>query len=162
MTGGFFRKAKNYKGNDNWNTQSKDWLSIKDFIPTDKVIWCPFYGDGKQKEHFKNMGFDIIQEKEDFFDNDKGDVVIDNIPFSIKRLVIERLKELNKPFIVIMPLEVLCYNYYQPFLADTQLIIPKNRMNFIKPDNTLQKFKYECIYFCWKMNLKNDLNLIDN
>ena len=33
MTGGFFRKGKNYKGNDNWNTQGKDWLSIKDFIP---------------------------------------------------------------------------------------------------------------------------------
>ena len=88
-------------------------------------------------------------------------MVIDNIPFSIKRLVIERLKELNKPFIVIMPLEVLCYKYYQPFLADTQLIIPKNRLNFMAGEK-IKKFRYECIYYCWKMNLKNDLNLIDN
>jgi hypothetical protein len=44
----------------------KDWLRIKDYIPKDKIIWSPFYCDGKQKEYFKDMGFDIIHEDEDF------------------------------------------------------------------------------------------------
>jgi hypothetical protein len=40
---------------------------IKDYIPKDKKIWAPFYCDGKQKEYFEEMGFDIIHEDKDFF-----------------------------------------------------------------------------------------------
>ena len=63
-------------------------------------------------------------------------MVIDNPPFSLKRKVIERLKELNKPFILIMPSEVLNYKYIKQFGGDLQVIIPKNRMNFLLPDKS--------------------------
>ena len=36
------------------------------------------------------------------------------------------------------------------------LIIPKKRMNFIK-DEELVKFNYDCIFFCWKIELVRDL-----
>ena len=157
MPGSFFGKDKNYIGNDEFYTQEQDWKAIQQFIPKDKSIWSPFYADGKQKEYIKNMGIDIIHEKEDFFLNSRGELVIDNPPFSLKRKVIERLKELNKPFILIMPSEVLNYKYIKQFGDDLQVIIPKNRMNFLLPDKSLKKFNYDCIYFCWKMNLKKDI-----
>ena len=157
MPRSFFGKNKEYIGNDEFYTQEEDWKAIKEFIPLDKVIWAPFYADGKQKEYFKNMGIDIIHEKEDFFLNNKGNIVIDNPPFSKKRKIIERLKELNKPFILIMPSEILTYKYIKKFGDDLQIIIPKNRMNFLRPNKSLKKFNYDCIYFCWKMNLHKDI-----
>ena len=161
MPGSFFGKDKNYNGNDEFYTQKEDWEAIKEFIPLDKVIWSPFVADGKQKTYFKNMDIDIIHKKEDFFLNNHGEVVIDNPPFSKKRKIIERLKELNKPFILIMPSEVLTYKYIKQFSGDLQIIIPKNRMNFLTPDNTLKKFNYDCIYFCWRMNLDKDIIFLD-
>ncbi len=70
---------------DNYITNKESWLKIKDFIPKDKKIWSPFYCDGKMKEYFKEMDIDIIHENEDFFLNDRGDIIIDNPPYSKKK-----------------------------------------------------------------------------
>ena len=83
--------------NDNYATNKKGWEIIKQYIPIDKKIWSPFYCDGKQKEYFKELGFDIIHEDEYFFKNNKGDIIIDNPPFSKFKDVCIRLKELDKP-----------------------------------------------------------------
>ena len=70
------------KDNDNYITDKEVWLRLKDYIPKDKKIWSPFYCDGKQKEYFKELfNLDIIHEDEDFFENNKGECIIDNIPF---------------------------------------------------------------------------------
>ena len=73
------------KDSDNYITNKNEWERIKDYIPNNKVIWSPFYCDGKQKEYFEEMGFNIIHEDEDFFQNNKGDIIIDNPPFSKKK-----------------------------------------------------------------------------
>ena len=53
------------KDSDNYATDKNGWEIIKDYIPQDKKIYAPFYCDGKQKEYFKEMGFDIIHEDKD-------------------------------------------------------------------------------------------------
>ena len=66
---------------DNYSTNKAGWEIIKDFIPKDKKIWSPFYCDGKQKEHFQKMGFNIIHEDEDFFQfTPEYDLIVDNPP----------------------------------------------------------------------------------
>ena len=70
---------------DDYTTPFEAWNNIKEYIPRNKNIWCPFYCDGNQKTDFQKLGFDIIHEEEDFFENDKGDVIIDNPPFSKKK-----------------------------------------------------------------------------
>ena len=71
------------KDADNYATDKLGWEIIKDYIPTDKKIYAPFYCDGKQKEYFKDMGFDIIHEDVDFFNNTfEYDLIVDNPPFS--------------------------------------------------------------------------------
>ena len=158
MPGGFFGKKKDYNGNDNFYTLKKDWEVITQFIPNDKQIWSPFYGDGKQKEYFAEMGYDIIHEDEDFFSyTPEYDLIIDNPPFSKKKNILIRLKELDKPFILIMPLEVLVYQYFKIFKNDIQIIIPNKRLNFLQPNGDIKKFNYDCAYFCYKMNLEKDL-----
>ena len=73
------------KDSDNYITNKYEWERIKDYIPTDKIIWSPFYCDGKQKEYFKELGYDIIHEDKDFFSyTPEYDLLIDNPPFSKK------------------------------------------------------------------------------
>ena len=146
---------------DNYITNKEAWFNIKQYIPKDKKIWSPFYCDGSQKKYFKEMGLDIIHEDEDFFENNKGDLVIDNPPFSLKKEVLIRLKELDKPFILIAPSMMLSYKYFQDLFSDNiQVIIPKKRIKFTHLSNL--NFKnytppYASFYFCYRMNLPKDL-----
>jgi len=150
----------NDKYSDNYITNKEDWERIKQYIPKDKIIWSPFYCDGKQKEYFSEMGFDIIHEDKDFFENNKGDIIIDNPPFSKKKEICERLKQLDKPFILVCPSVLLVYKYFQDYFKnDLQLIIPYNRIKFkhLNSDNKNYTPPYASFYFCYKMNLPKDL-----
>lgn len=147
---------------DNYTTSENSWRRLKEFIPKDKKIWAPFYCDGQQKEYFKEMGFDIIHEDEDFFQNNKGECVIDNPPFSKKRQVLERLKELEKPFMLILPGVMLGYKYVQEDFGEyLQVIIPKKRLDFIQLGKD-KKYNppFGSFVFCYKMNLPKDLIFI--
>jgi len=152
------------KDSDNYITNAEDWLRIKDYIPKDKKIWSPFYCDGKQKEYFNDMGFDIIHEDEDFFSyTPEYDMVIDNPPFSKKKEILARLKQLDKPFILIMPSVMLCYKYFQDDYKNIQIIIPYNRVKFKHLDNINKNYTppFASFYFCYKMNLSKDLIFIE-
>jgi len=154
----------NDKDSDNYITNREEWERIKQYIPKDKQIWSPFYCDGKQKEYFTDMGFDIIHEDEDFFENDKGEIIIDNLPFSKKKEILKRLKELDKPFIMILPSVILCYKYFMDYFKDDiQIIIPYNRVKFKHINSTNKNYTppYASFYFCYKMNLPKDLIFID-
>jgi len=152
------------KDSDNYATDKKGWEIIKQYIPTDKQIWSPFYCDGKQKEYFRDMGFDIIHEDEDFFQNNKGDIVIDNPPFSKMKDICIRLKELDKPFILISFSKVLLLKWFQRlFKEHLQVIIPFTRPTFTHLTNPKKGYSppYGVMYFCYKMNLPKDLIFID-
>ena len=150
---------------DNYMTPKCQWERIKDYIPNDKKIWSPFYGDGKQKQYFNEMGFDIIHEDKDFFSyTPEYDLIVDNPPFSLKKDVFKRLKELDKPFIIICPSMMLGYKYFQQYFKnDIQIIIPSKRINFIhltQPKNNYTP-PFASFYFCYKMNLPKDLLFVD-
>lgn len=152
------------KDSDNYATDKKGWEIIKEYIPTDKQIWSPFYCDGKQKEYFAEMGFDIIHDDEDFFQNNKGDIVIDNPPFSKMKDICIRLKELDKPFIIIAFSKVMLMKWFQRLFKDhLQVIIPFTRPTFTHLTNPKQGYTppYGVMYYCWKMNLPKDLIFID-
>ena len=156
MTGGFCGKAKGYIANDEYYTPNEEWDKIKEYIPKDKLIWEAFYGDGNSGKYLNKLGFNVVSYDEDFFSSNHGDIVISNPPFSKKKEVIQRLIEIDKPFILIMPLEVLMYKYTEPIREHLQLLIPKKRMTFLK-DNKPVKFNYDCIFFCWRMNFDKDI-----
>ena len=154
----------NDKDSDNYATDKKGWEIIKDFIPKDKVIWSPFYCDGKQKEYFKEMGFNIIHENEDFFENNKGDIIIDNPPFSKMKEICIRLKELDKPFILVAFSKVILMKWFQRlFKDDLQVIIPFTRPTFTHLINPKKGYTppFGVMYYCYKMNLEKDLLFLD-
>lgn len=154
---------------DDFMTPAYVWENIQDFIPKDKVIWEPFYGDGQSGEDLRKLGFEVIHLQEDFFNNNKGDIVVSNPPFSNKKQVIERLVELDKPFILLMPVSVLCYKYSKILDGDLQIIIPPKRIRFKRYDkktNTIYKdwekhnTAFDCLYYCYKIGLEKDINYL--
>ena len=66
-------------------------------------------GDGKSGEYLRELGFQVIHEAIDFFENDLGDILISNPPYAKKKEVFSRLKELNKPY----PTTVLHTKYFK-------------------------------------------------
>ena len=106
---GFHPKA--FIKHDDYMTPKYAWDWIKDFIPKDKVIWEAFYGDGESGKNLSDLGFNVIHEETDFFTNNLGDVIVSNPPFCKKKAVMTRLKEIDKPFIIICPSSMLNTQY---------------------------------------------------
>tara|TARA_R110002096_G_scaffold40913_6_gene111074 strand:- start:828 stop:1304 length:477 start_codon:yes stop_codon:yes gene_type:complete len=152
------------KDSDNYATDKLGWEIIQEYIPKDKKIWSPFYCDGKQKEYFNEMGFDIIHEDKDFFSyTPEYDIIIDNPPFSKMKEICFRLKELDKPFILIAFSKVILMKWFQQlFKEHLQLIIPNKRPTFTHLVNPKKGYTppYGTQYYCYKMNLKKDLIFI--
>ena len=64
-------QTKTFLKHDDYMTPKYAWENIKDYIPKDKVIWEAFYGDGNSGDYLKELGFNVIHEQVDFYDNEK-------------------------------------------------------------------------------------------
>ena len=137
-------QTKTFLKHDDYMTPKSAWENIKHLIPQDKLIWEAFYGDGKSGEYLKELGFNVIHEPIDFFENNLGDVIVSNPPFSKSKEVMKRLKELDKPFIIILPASKICTSYIRENYKNDklQIIIPKKRIHFEK--QTLEMIEDSC------------------
>jgi hypothetical protein len=163
--------TKTFTKHDCYMTPKYAWENINDFIPKDKVIWEPFMGDGTSGEYFRELGCqEVIHNDNDFFQSNEGEVIITNPPFSKKKEVFTRLKEIDKPFIVICPCSTMATQYFRKLFQDEniQIIIPRKRIHFLKqingvvPEEQKNMCNFDCFYFCWKMNLDRDIIWLKN
>jgi len=156
---------KGFLKHDDYMTPKSAWEDIKEYIPKEKIIWEAFYGDGVSGTHLKELGFNTIHEPIDFFENNMGDVVVSNPPFSKIPNIIKRLKDLEKPFILIMPSSKINTQYFRKLFSNNeiQIIIPRKRIHFEKkvngktPDKWKNACNFDCFYYCYKMNLPRDI-----
>ena len=154
------------KKHDDYMTPDYAWDNIEHLIPKDKTIWEAFYGNGKSGEWFKKKGFDVIHEPIDFFENNLGEIIISNPPFSKSKEVFKRLVEIGKPFIMIMPTAKITTQYVRNIFhkeEKLQIVIPRSRIHFEKlvDGKPVEGWKsacnFDCFYYCWKMNLDRDI-----
>jgi len=87
---------------------------------------------------------------------------VSNPPFSKSKDILNRLKQLEKPFILILPSSKINTQYFRENFkgsdSQLQIIIPRKRIQFIKNGNELQnKCNFDCFYYCYKMNLSKDI-----
>ena len=131
---------------------------ILEFIPENKIVWCPF--DTKESQFVKQISkinpvvYSHIEDGKDFFEYepDKWDIMISNPPFTNKRKYFERALSFNKPFALIMTNTWL--NDSAPIDLfhdkDLQLLMFDMRMQFISPDNRdNSKITFSSSYYCW-------------
>jgi len=125
-------------------------------------IWCPF--DTENSEfvlELKRKGHKVIHshiaEGKDFFEYEpkKYDAIISNPTFSVKLKVLERCKELDKPFALVLPLPMLNYqevgDFFLDVIDDLQLLIVNKKVSF---NGNTSSFNNS--YFCRKF-LPKDL-----
>lgn len=159
--------TKSFLKHDDYMTPFSAWDDIKDYIPKDKLIWEAFYGDGDSGTYLEKLNFNVIHQPVDFFDFNLGDIVVSNPPFSKVPEILTRLKDLDKPFILIMPSSKINTQYFRNLFGNDpdpiQIIIPRKRIHFNKkvdgktPDGWGNCCNFECFYYCWKINLPRDI-----
>tara|TARA_R110002124_G_scaffold262275_1_gene428386 strand:+ start:270 stop:761 length:492 start_codon:yes stop_codon:yes gene_type:complete len=154
--------TKTFLKHDDYMTPKYAWENIQEYIPKDRVIWEAFFGDGTSGQYLEELGYNVIHNDNDFFESNEGDIVVSNPPFSKTKDIINRLKELDKPFILILPITKLITSYFRENFKDTedhlQIIIPRKRIQFVKNGNEIQnKCNFDCFYYCYKMNLPRDI-----
>ena len=160
--------TKTFIKHDDYMTPKYAWENIQQFIPKDKIIWEAFFGDGKSGTYLKELGFNIIHLPVDFFKENLGDIIVSNPPFSLSKEIMERLLVLDKPFILIFPSSKINTSYFRKWKdKGLQIIIPRKRIHFTKkingviPDNWKNSCNFDCFYYCYKMNLENDITWLD-
>ena len=103
-----FKTKKGNKSDNNYYTPKSAWQDIELFLPKDKLIYEAFKGDGKSAEYLRELGCSVVSEDVDFFDNKiEFDVIVTNPPYSFKPKIFSRLRELDKPFILIVPVSTI-------------------------------------------------------
>ena len=163
---------KDYQPNthDDFFTESNLWKEISPYIPKNKVISMPFYSPYSKCNELLGKYVDnkIIYQEEDFFDNDRGDIVVDNPPFSIKKSILLELYNRKKPFMLILPIASICYKYFRVFKEeDIQILIPEERpkYTYCNPKTGLIRHSnkappFDTCVFCWKIGLPKSVNFL--
>ena len=131
------------------------------------TVWCPF--DEKDSAYvrlLKQAGYKVIYSHinngQNFFTfepDEPYDFIVSNPPFSIKDQILKRLRELNKPFAILLPLPSLQGQKRFEYLIDCQALIFDKRIDFFKNKETKELLKgvsFASIYIC-KDILPNDL-----
>jgi hypothetical protein len=162
--------TKTFLKHDDYMTPKYVWENIKHLIPKDKIIWEAFYGDGTSGKYLTELGFNVIHEPVDFFEDPSFnyDIIVSNAPFSKSKEVMDRMYELDKPFILIFPSSKINTSYFRKWKdKNIQIIIPRKRIHFIKHVNgelvngLKNNANFDCFYYAYKMNIPNDITWLE-
>ena len=159
------------KTDDAYNTPHECFEDIKKYIHNREKLVCyePFILNNKystSKASLLSLDFKkVIGETDwDFFemyDKVDYDIIISNPPFSIKNKIFKLLKQIDKPFILIVPVSVITKKYFmEDYKDDFQIIIPKKRIQFIRDNVQLNRCWFDCCFIAYKMNLPKDINYL--
>jgi hypothetical protein len=160
-------KAKKSK-NDEFYTQLKD-IEAELQHYTDhfkgKVVYCNCdTKDSKFVEYFETLA-DYLQIKDLYFSSQdfrsdisiellkQSDIVVTNPPFSLFREYVAQLIEYDKKFLIIGNNNAITYKEVFKLIKEGNLWLGMNPVKeFVRPDNTIQKFGN----ICWFTNLEHN------
>lgn len=149
---------------DDYETSKEILTDLLPFIKDYKIVYDPFYCNGKVIEEWKELNKDCINEKKDAFNREHPenfDILISNIPFSCKEKCLELGLKLNKPFILLMPIDSLGSKWIKKYFDKLQFIIPSGRYNFLKKGLKLKGCWFNTMWVCYGLNLKEKIIKLD-
>lgn len=148
---------------DDYETSSdilKDLLPYLDkFNGMDITIYDPFYCQGTVVKEWEKLGYKCINEKKDAFNREhpQFDIMISNIPFSLKKQVFELAFKLDKPFILLMPIESIAVKWLNQYWDKLQFLIPNGRLQFLKNGKPTKSCWFNTMWVCYNINLKEKI-----
>ena len=102
----------------------------------------------------RELGCNVISEDVDFFDNKiEFDCIVTNPPYSFKKKVFERLRELDKPFILLVPVSTITKAFFRQtgFAEKCGILIPAKRIHFIKHNIQTSRSWFDVIFITYKI-----------
>lgn len=159
---------------DNFQTPKEAIDILVPFLNKNWQIWECAWGQGNLYQFLRQYGFSVLGTDKNGEAGHKLNFLIDimsfpfdcivtNPPYSLKDEFLARGYELNTPFAFLMPLTALegkkrgmLYKKY-----GIELIIPNKRINFITPSGKGSGAWFQVAWFCWRLNLPNQLNFVD-
>jgi hypothetical protein len=155
-----------YNRNDDWETPIEYWEIIEPYIPKDLTINDPFFMNGNSYNWWKILNRTIIHENKDFFSikkSNKKEIYISSPPYSIFNKVLKHLFYLDKPFIMLIPINKLGQIKLQKIIKPyhIQIIISPIYTGFINGNGKKTKCpsQYFC-YMCYKLNFNKDFIIL--
>lgn len=132
---------------------------LSEFIPKDKIIWCPFDEEWSAfYQYFKENGYKVIRSSlndgQDFFhfQPENWDILVSNPPFSKKNDVLKRAYSFGKPFALLLPVNsIQGKQRFEIFRNDIQLLAFDARVDYHTKNNLLCTTKgnhFSSAYFC--------------
>lgn len=146
--------------NDECYTPKYGVIPILEFLPKNKIIWCPFDTEESQyvktlKENGYNVIYSHINDGKDFYkyEPDNWDMLVSNPPFTGKRKIVERTLSFNKPFALLLPLTWLNDSAPKQLFKDKdlQLLMFDKRIKFINNEKIENKITFSSAYYCWNL-----------
>ena len=167
-----FKDCPEWKIHNDYYTPKYAWEWINDLIPKDKIIWesCMLNSiHSKSPQYLRELGnqvvydinFDMLVNQPDNFD-----MIITNPPFEtdIKKKILMKLIEIDKPFILVMNGLNMFSKYIRSIFKDNmkylQVIHPSKKIQYDKyVDNDFVKTKncsFYSVFVCYKMELSSE------
>jgi hypothetical protein len=164
------------KVNNDYYTPYNAWKNISKLLPKNKIILeaCMLNAKlSKSKENLEKLGFNVIGNCEwDFLNLPKNlnwDLIVSNIPFEtdIKKKILVKMLEYDKPFIIIISYISIFSKYirdiFKDKFKDLQVIIPDGKIHYYKLDTNKNSTTYNnkntsiySVYLAYKMNISNE------
>lgn len=158
---GYLQSDRSKNGDERY-TPSYAVKPLLEFIPSEKIIWCPFDKECSAFVNvFKKSGYNVIHSHidygQDFFcyEPKKWDIMASNPPFSKKDAILRRAYELNKPFALLLPANsIQGKTRFEIFKNDIQMLCFDQRIGFMDSDHMdkpLEGTSFGSAYFCRKL-----------
>tara|TARA_R110000765_G_scaffold355950_1_gene446124 strand:+ start:3155 stop:3640 length:486 start_codon:yes stop_codon:yes gene_type:complete len=155
--------GKKNKTGDSWYTPKSAFEEIAHLIPKDKVIFECFYGNGMSGKYLTELGFEVIHENLDFFEPTPFtyDIIVSNPPYTSKSRTFKRLRELDVPFMLLLPVSCITKQYTKKyFLNDLQMVIPSKRIHFVRGGEQSKSSWFDVCWLCYKMGFPRDITYL--
>ena len=166
-----FKDCVKWNIHDDFYTRKKTWEQITPFINKELTLYefCLLNSNEQSKKYFQDLGYNVIGNKTiDFLkynkEEEEADILISNIPFSseIKKKILKKLVQLDKPFIIIMNSMNLFSKYFKEIFKnkDIYFIYPSTKIHYDKYEKgelqpTKNNTSFYSIYVCYKVINKN-------
>tara|TARA_R110002096_G_scaffold293739_1_gene488096 strand:+ start:32 stop:625 length:594 start_codon:yes stop_codon:yes gene_type:complete len=144
---------------DDYETPKKVLNDLIPYIKDYDIIYDPFYCNGAVIKEWEELDKECINEKKDAFDREHPnfDIMISNVPFSCKEKCVKLGFELKKPFILLMPIDILGSKWIKKYFDKLQFILPSGRLQFLKDGIQTNKCWFDTMFLCYGLNLENKI-----
>ncbi len=125
-----------------------------------KLIYEPFYSNGQSGRYIREVcpALDLFHEPVDFFDqihhlDPQSTVVVSNPPYSKKQEILKTLLDLDMPFCLLFPLNVIGRKFFIKLMEGKeehlQILIPKQSIRFEQMNGQLIRSGPISFVGCW-------------